>query len=96
MAEDESGLGREEDGRLQGQVKDLEHGVKQGGKVTQTLGRGARQPFSLSGHDAGPSQVFVFRGGLLALSIAPPPSLIFLGEGVYCTYSLDGQTKRPR
>ena len=31
---DESGSGREDDGQLQGQVKGLEHGVKQGGKVS--------------------------------------------------------------
>lgn len=37
IAESESGLGREdEDGQLQGHVKDLEHGVKQGGKVTRS------------------------------------------------------------
>lgn len=33
IAENGSGFGREDDGQLQGQVKDLEHGVKQGGKV---------------------------------------------------------------
>lgn len=33
IAENEPGLGREDDGQLQRQVKDLEHGVKQGGKV---------------------------------------------------------------
>lgn len=37
--ENESGLGREDDGQLQGQVKDLEHGVKQGGKVATTRER---------------------------------------------------------
>lgn len=36
IADNESGLGREEDGQLQGHVKDLEHGVKQGGKVGKT------------------------------------------------------------
>lgn len=35
IAEDESGIerGDDDDGQLQGEVKDLEHGVKQGGKV---------------------------------------------------------------
>lgn len=33
IAEDEAGMGDEDDGEGQGEVKDLEHGVKQGGKV---------------------------------------------------------------
>lgn len=33
IAESESEMDREDDGQLQGEVKDLEHGVKQGGKV---------------------------------------------------------------
>lgn len=34
IAEDESEMEREDDGQLQREVKDLEHGVKQGGKVS--------------------------------------------------------------
>lgn len=33
IVEDEAGIGGEDDGGGQGEVKDLEHGVKQGGKV---------------------------------------------------------------
>lgn len=34
IAENESEMEREDDGQLQREVKDLEHGVKQGGKVS--------------------------------------------------------------
>lgn len=33
IAEHEAGMGSGDDGERQGEVKDLEHGVKQGGKV---------------------------------------------------------------
>ena len=33
IAEHEAGMGNGDDGGRQGEVKDLEHGVKQGGKV---------------------------------------------------------------
>lgn len=35
IADTESEMGREYDGQLQGEVKDLEHGVKEGGKVNK-------------------------------------------------------------
>lgn len=39
IAESESEMDREDDGQLQGEVKDLEHGVKQGGKVKNKGGQ---------------------------------------------------------
>ncbi len=101
MAEDETGLGRGEDDQLQGQVKDLEHGVKQGGKVTLSLGakRGTRRqlfsPFGTTGAQRRakffpPSFpiVLVFLWGLVGL--APPPPLLvffFFGGGGYPGWS---------
>lgn len=35
IAEDKAGMGSEDEGERQGEVKDLEHGVKQGGKVRE-------------------------------------------------------------